>query len=224
MKSLIAAIVITLALVGSALAKDNRRDHSAEYQVGTFVETQRVDTGSVSQGGSGGLFGGRNVRTQNLGHNAAVVSVPDGQYTINQPFSVGAAMLGGSTVDPHKAWFMDQMHAGDKVLFAAKCNKHNDCQIWVPNPDKTGKEIMTDGRFEPAVAKTNTNALCGTGKLTADVEAQVCTPQAAPVPDQTPAPEAAPQTQSPAEQAKQAQQHADCLKAAVDNPNIVCKQ
>ena len=82
---------------------------------------------------------------------------------------------------------------------------------------------MTDGRFEPAVAKTNTNALCGTGKLTADVEAQVCTPQAAPVPDQTPAPEAAPQTQSPAEQAKQAQQYADCLKAAVDNPSIVCK-
>jgi hypothetical protein len=116
---------------------------------------------------------------------------------------------------------MDQMHAGDKVLFAAKCNKHNDCQIWVPNPDKPGKEIMTDGRFEPAVAKTNTNALCGTGKLSADVEAQVCTPQAAPAPEPTPAPEAAP---SPAEQAKQAQAYADCLKLAVDNPKIVCKQ
>jgi hypothetical protein len=218
MKSTIAAIAITLALVGTALAKDNRRDHSAEYQVGTFVETQRVDTGSVSQGGSGGLFGGRNVRTQNLGHNAAVVSVPDGQYTINQPFSVGAAMFGGSTVDPHKAWFMDQMHAGDKVLFAAKCNKHNDCQIRVPNPDKPGKEIMTDGRFEPAVAKTNTNALCGTGKLTADVEAQVCTPQTAVTPEPPPTP-----SEIAAEQAKQAQQYADCLKAAVNNPSIVCK-
>ena len=218
MKSTIAAIAITLALVGSALAKDNRRDHSAEYQVGTFVETQRVDTGSVSQGGSGGLFGGRNVRTQNLGHNAAVVSVPTGQYTINQPFSVGAAMFGGSTVDPHKAWFMDQMHAGDKVLFAAKCNKHNDCQIRVPNPDKPGKEIMTDGRFEPAVAKTNTNALCGTGKLTADVEAQVCTPQTAVTPEPPPTP-----SEIAAEQAKQAQQYADCLKAAVNNPSIVCK-
>ena len=30
-------------------------------------------------------------------------------------------------------------------------------------------------------------------------------------------------TQSPAAQAKQAQQYADCLKAAVDNPSIVCK-
>ena len=88
MKRTIAAIAIALALVGSALAKDNRRDHRAEYQVGTFVETQRVDTGSVSQGGSGGLFGSRNVRTQNLGHNAAVVNVPDGQYTIHQPFSI----------------------------------------------------------------------------------------------------------------------------------------
>ena len=45
----IAAIAITLALVGSALAKDNRRHQSAEYQVGTFVESQSVDTGSVSQ-------------------------------------------------------------------------------------------------------------------------------------------------------------------------------
>ena len=32
-----------------------------------------------------------------------------------------------------------------------------------------------------------------------------------------------PPTLTPAEQAKQAQQHADCLKAAVDNPSIVCK-
>jgi hypothetical protein len=72
---------------------------------------------------------------------------------------------------------------------------------------------MTDGRFEPAVAKTNTNALCGSGKLSADVEAQVCT---AP----TPAPDVAP---TPTEQAQQAQQYADCLKAAVDNPSIVCK-
>jgi hypothetical protein len=33
----------------------------------------------------------------------------------------------------------------------------------------------------------------------------------------------APPTLTPVEQAKQAQQHADCLKAAVDNPSIVCK-
>jgi len=214
MKRLIAVIAIALALVGSALARDNRRDHSAEYQVGTFVETQRVDTGSVSQERSGGVLGGRNVRTQNLGHTAAVVSVPNGQYTIEQPFSAGAAILGGSTVDPHRAWFMDQMHAGDKVLFAVKCDKHNHCQIWVPNPDKPGKEILTFGQFEPGVAKTNTNALCGTGKLPADVEAQACTPQASNGP-------AAP---SPAEQAKKAQAYADCLKLAVDNPKIVCKQ
>ncbi|MGA7447852.1 MAG: hypothetical protein WBQ43_02780 [Terriglobales bacterium] len=34
----------------------------------------------------------------------------------------------------------------------------------------------------------------------------------------------APVADSPAEQAKQAQAYADCLKLAVDNPKIVCKQ
>lgn len=36
-------------------------------------------------------------------------------------------------------------------------------------------------------------------------------------------PEPAPPALTPMEQAKQAQQYADCLKAAVDNPSIVCK-
>jgi hypothetical protein len=44
------------------------------------------------------------------------------------------------------------------------------------------------------------------------------------VPDQTPAPEVAPPTLTLEQQAKQAQQYADCLKAAVGNPQIVCKQ
>jgi hypothetical protein len=167
------ALALTLALSCTAFAKD--KDHISEYQVGVFVETQQVDTGSVSQRGSGGLFGGGNVRTNNLSHKVSVVSVPSGTYTIDQPLSIGAMMFGGGTVDPHKSWFMDNLHPGDKVLFATKCNKHNHCDIWVPNPDKVGKEILTFGEFEPAVAKTNTNALCGTGKLAADIEAQVCT-------------------------------------------------
>ena len=180
MKSLIALIAIVP--VCSTLARDNRRDHSAEYQAGTFLETRAIDTGSYSQRGSGGVMGSPTVRTKGLGHTAAIVSVPSGQYTIEEPFSLGAAIIGGDTVDPHKDWFMDHLHAGDKVLFAAECNKHNHCNIWVPNPDKPGKEILTSGQFEPAVAKTNTNALCGTGKLSADVEAQVCTPPATPGP------------------------------------------
>jgi len=201
-------------------AKDSK-DHAAEYQVGALVSTNFFSTGTVSQRTDGGLLGGSGVKTNNLGHNVSVISTPKGQYLIDPPSSAMGSILFGGTVDAHKSWFMDTLHEGDKVLFAAHCDEPNDCVIWVPKPYKVGTEIKTVGKFEPAVAKTNTNALCGTGRLSADVEAQVCTPQAASVPEPTPAPEAAP---SPTEQAKQAQAYADCLKLAVDNPKIVCKQ
>jgi hypothetical protein len=101
----------------------------------------------------------------------------------------------------------------------------------IPSPDKSNKVYNTSGVFIPAASplKNNANGLCGTGKLTADVEPQVCTPQGtaapepAPTPEAAPAPETGPPTLTPADQAKKAQQYADCLKAAVDNPSIVCK-
>jgi len=189
MRRVLIALLMSLVLVGSAFAKEHK-DHSSDYQAGTFAGTGFIDTGAVSDHASGGLFGGGGVKTRSIGHNVAWIDVPTGRYTIDPPFSVGAAILLGDKVDPHKRWFVDQMHPGDKILFAAKCtDKHNDCQIWVPNPDKVGKEISTVGRFEPLAAKTNTNALCGTGKLSADLEAQVCNQPAAD-PQPTPAAEA----------------------------------
>ncbi len=55
---------------------------------------------------------------------------------------------------------------------------------------------------------------CQTKHFTGDITAEVKTALAP----------SAPTTVSPADAAKQAQQYADCLKAAVDNPSIVCKQ
>jgi hypothetical protein len=70
---------------------------------------------------------------------------------------VGSSILmmatDGHAPSVHKARFMDQLHEGDKILFAPKCGKHNRCQFWLPNPDKTGKEVATLGSFEPTVAK-----------------------------------------------------------------------
>jgi len=104
----------------------------------------------------------------------------------------GTVLVGMTTTGPtptiHKAWFMDNLHDGDKVLFAAKCDmKHaqHRCEFWLPDPSKPGKEISTMGGFSPAVAQTNTTSLCGMGKLSASVEAQVCPkaePQAAVAP------------------------------------------
>jgi hypothetical protein len=83
-------------------------------------------------------------------------------------------MSNGIAPDVRKSWFMDQLHEGDKILFAVKCDKHNRCEFKLPNPNKVGKEVSTIGGFEPTIAKTNTTSLCGKGKLSAAVEAQVC--------------------------------------------------
>ncbi len=153
-------------------------DHSSAYQVGIFKETQAVSDGSYSSASCGTL--GCSGSAYNASHNVHFVQTADGVYTIAAPISVGNTLLlglstpGGDAPTVHKAWFMDQLHDGDKVLFAVGCNKHNQCTFWLPNPDKVGKEIVTEGWFAPAVAPSNTTSLCGTGKLTAAVEAQVC--------------------------------------------------
>src|ERR1035438_1061128 len=154
MKRSIGAIIIVFLMMGLVQAEDKKectdherahdwhhkcakdsKDHSAEYQAGAFVSTNFVSTGTVSQRTDGGLLGGSGVKTTNLGHNVSVISTPKGQYSIDPPSSAMGSFLFGGTVDTHKSWFMDTLHGGDKVLFAAHCDEHNDCVIWVPNPD-----------------------------------------------------------------------------------------
>jgi len=107
-------------------------------------------------------------------------------YAIEAPTSVGLSLFDalvtkGNSPTVHKQWFMDQLHEGDKVLFAAGCDKHNNCQFWLPDPDKPGKEFSTVGYYRADHAKTNTGTLCGRGKLKPDIEAQVCPAKPAPV-------------------------------------------
>jgi len=192
------AVLIALTLCGSALAKD----HSADYQVGTLIETTSVRDINV--------FGSAlaNASTA-FGHNVHTIQTKDGVYAIASPTSTGGSILmamatNNQAPDIHIKWFMDDMHPGDKVLFYANCNKHNDCTFFVPKPDKVGKEFITNGHFYPVVAQTNTTQLCGTGKLSAAVEAQVCkpadTPQ--PVPAVTPAADSSAEKYQPTEQSK----------------------
>jgi hypothetical protein len=106
-------------------------------------------------------------------------------YAIQAPISRGQTFLANLATNSnasqvHVQWFMDQLHEGDKVLFAYKCDKHNNCFFWLPKPDKEGKEYSTYGYFRPDAAQTNTQQLCGKSKLSPDVEAQLCPPVAAP--------------------------------------------
>jgi hypothetical protein len=177
------AMVFALILAASF---SQAKDHSAEYKVGTFMGTGQVSDGSYASCSGGGCA------AYSAAHNIHSVSTEDGVYAIEAPTSVAGTVLVGMTTSAptptiHKAWFMDNLHDGDKVLFAAKCDmKHTHrCEFWLPDPNKPGKEISTMGGFSPAVAQTNTTSLCGMGKLSASVEAQVCgkaEPQAAVAP------------------------------------------
>jgi hypothetical protein len=168
------------------------KDHSSEYEVGVFSATGQLSDGSFA------VCHGGMCSTHFAGHNIHYVRTPRGMYGVEAPIAKGTAfanamLTGGLAPVAHQEWFMDQLHEGDKVLLAVKCNKHNDCTFWIPNPDHVGKEYSTFGFFRPDVAKTNTQTLCGTGKLSPAVEAQVCgqndfsTPPMVPASSATPA-------------------------------------
>jgi hypothetical protein len=88
----------------------------------------------------------------------------------------------------HNKWFLDNVQPGMKVLFASECDppkkKHpNDtvrCVFYFPDPDSTDHEYETIGDFTPYLAgdgsnlQRTANVLCGTGKLRAEVEQQLC--------------------------------------------------
>jgi hypothetical protein len=161
------------------------------YEVGIFMSSEQVSDGSYSTASCGSF--GCNGSAYNAAHNAHLVRTDNGIFSIEAPVSVaGTILLGmvnnGNAPTVHKAWFMDDLHEGDKVLFSAACDKHNRCTIRLPNPEKPTKEITTLGFFYPAVAKTNATILCGTGKLTADVEAQVCAQRNSSPPPDVPSP------------------------------------
>jgi hypothetical protein len=170
MKYCKAVSILVLAISSSAFAGD----HASSYMVGAFSSTGQVNDGTFTNGQ------GRGVATHSQSHNIHYVRTNLGYYGIEAPTSVGGTFLievlsnNAAMAELHKQWFMDQLHEGDQVLFAAACDKHNNCTFWLPDPDKTGKEYKTVGFFRPDNAKTNTTSLCGKGKLSAVVEAQVC--------------------------------------------------
>jgi hypothetical protein len=186
--------VLFLLLACFATARDK-----PPYEVGTFMSSRQVSDGTYSTASCGSF--GCNGSAYNAAHNVHLVSTPDGMFSIEAPVSVAGTILLGMVsngISPtlHKAWFMDDLHEGDKVLFSAQCGKHGRCTIRLPDPDKPNKEIRTLGFFFPAIAKTNTTVLCGTGRLSADVEAQVCTQGHSSLPHAAPSP-VPPATQKP---------------------------
>jgi hypothetical protein len=197
-----AAVLLTLTLVSVPMLA---KDHSSEYQVGIFSAAGKLYDGSAL------LCGRYECETYNQKFDVHYLRTADGLYSIEAPNTMGGASVGAAIVvgsEPDNApgqWFMDQLHEGDKVLFASSCpKKRNVCDFWLPDPNHPGKEFHTEGHFWPDKRQTNTQTLCGTGKLKPEVEAQVClaapaapNPSSAQAAPATAAPSAAPAAPSP---------------------------
>jgi hypothetical protein len=179
--------------------------HASEYQVAILDQNLRVATGNditlARTGTDAKLSGG--------GQGIHLLHTDAGDYRVEAPvnkgrsFGLALATAMANSNQPywaqqqaatiHNKWFMDSVQPGTKVLFASECaspnRKHpNDtvrCEFWFPDPDSTTHEYATTGDFTPYTAgdSSNTtktaNTLCGTGKLNATTEAQIC-PQSAP--------------------------------------------
>ena len=88
----------------------------------------------------------------------------------------------------HNKWFLDNVQAGTKVLFASQCVKPNKkhpndavrCTFYFPDPDSADHEYATMGDFTPVAFGDGSNTqktaatLCGTGKLKPETEAELC--------------------------------------------------
>jgi hypothetical protein len=204
----VAIAVVMLLVPALGFAKDGKTyKHAAEYQVATLDQTLRVNTGSdVTLAKSG-----TDAKLSSGGQGIHLLYTDQGNFRVEAPVNKGrtfglafaTAMANSnrpawaqqSSATIHNKWFLDNVRPGTKVMFAAECNKPNKkhpydtvrCMFYIPDPDSTDHEYETTGDFTPILAGDSSNVqkaadtLCGKGKLSASVEAQMC-----PAPTPTP--------------------------------------
>lgn len=187
MAALFLFVLAAPGLIRAQTAKTYK--HASEYQVAVLDQTVNVATGAditrASTQTDAKLNGG--------GQNFHMLYNQQGNYRIEAPVNKGASILaalavGANAPTVHNKWFLDDVRPGTKVLFAAHCakpsRKHPNqtvrCTFWLPDPDSATHEYETIGDFTPYVAgdgsntQNTANALCGTGKLKPETEAQIC--------------------------------------------------
>jgi hypothetical protein len=189
MKSLISFALILLTISVASAQKSYK--HSSEYIVAVLDQNLQLATG-------GDVTLGKTMTDAKLGPGGQgfhFLHTDSGDYRVEAPVNKGrtfAAALGNDRYHTapvfHNKWFLDNVQPGTKVLFSAHCSnpnkKHpNDpvkCEFYFPDPDSDSHEYATMGDFTPYTAgdgsntQKTANSLCGTGKLNAATEAQIC--------------------------------------------------
>jgi hypothetical protein len=192
MKSLLYALIALSMLSATSLNAQKTYKHAPQYQVAILDQNLRVATGYdatlAKTATDSKLSGG--------GQGIHLLHTDAGDFRVEAPVNKGLSILsalGSNAYHPpvtyHNKWFLDNVQAGTKVLFASECSKPskkhpNDavrCEFWFPDPDSADHEYETMGDFTPYLVgdgsntQKTANTLCGTGKLNPATEAQICT-------------------------------------------------
>jgi hypothetical protein len=214
---------------GTAFAKD----HSAEYQMGTYLSSTAVEDGTTTNTlhGDGTTTAGAVFANQIAIYK---IRVADGIWSLNTYTQNKDSMIREMGMTPmhfksEKSNPLDVLRSGDRVLF--RMEKHRllngvETSIYIPFADNPEKEFRFIGYFastapaapQPAKATDNVSAMCAAHKLSAELEAQYCGSPAAPAENAAaPAAEPAQPAAAPA--------NADLDKQTVANLNLLsCEQ
>jgi hypothetical protein len=205
------ALLFLTFLPGIAFAKDAKTyKHASQYQFAVLDRTLRVSTGTDVTAAKSTT----DAKLGDGGQGIHLLFTDEGNYRVEAPVNKGrsfaAAMATGmantnrpvwarqEAVTIHNKWFLDNVQAGTKVLFAAECARPNKkhpnetvrCTFFLPDPDSSSHEYETTGDFTPYLAgdgsnvQKTANTLCGSGKLKPEVEAQLCGPGPGATPQQ----------------------------------------
>jgi hypothetical protein len=201
--------LLTLSLVFlSTLAF--AKDHSNDYQVGTFISATAVADGTITSTlhGDGTTVAG-DVYSNQVG--VYKIKVADGTWFVTTLTQNQDSMLRGMGMTPthfksEKANPLDSLKNGDRVLFRLHERHYLNGKFTlmaIPYADRPNKEVEFSTRWVPDVAAAtsqkptdNVKAMCDAHKLSSELEKQLCVESPAVAEAQRQAPQAVAQPQT----------------------------
>lgn len=184
-------LALLVPALSCAFAQQKSYKHAPEYQVAVLDQNQLIATGTdVTLGKTA-----TDAKLSGGGQGFHFLHTDIGDFRVEAPVNKGRSMMAAMGNNAyykapviHNKWFLDSVQPGTKVLFAAHCSKPNKkhpndtvkCEFYFPDPDSDSHEYATMGDFTPYTAgdgsntQKTANALCGSGKLNPQTEAQIC--------------------------------------------------
>jgi hypothetical protein len=195
--SLLIAGSVVLFVLSGGIAGINAfaKDHSGEYQMGTFILSSVAQDGTITSTlhGDGTTTAGSVYANQIAIYK---IQVADGIWLLNTYTQNKDSMIRNMGMTPmhlksEKSNPLDALKDGDRVLF--RVEKHHllngvETSIFIPYADNPDKEFRFIGYFTPSALPAslpakpvdNVKAMCEAHKLSPELEKQYCPPSTTP--------------------------------------------